>query len=107
MLQKIDTCRPSDESSYINPHQKHGPINFAYYIKYCNGNFQPPRNYFGTDAAKVFYKKLKEDALYIARKYYDKIVPVKPLTEQEKIKFQTENFVISAKNLLSEFQKKL
>jgi hypothetical protein len=50
------------------------PISFAYYIKYCNGDFKPPVEYFGTDAAKVFYEKIKEDALYIAREYYDNIV---------------------------------
>ena len=42
------------------------------------------------DAPKVFYEKLKEDALYIAKEYYDNIVPMKPLTELEKIKFKTQ-----------------
>ena len=51
---------------------------------------QPPKNYFGTDAAKVFYEKLKEDALYIAREFYDKVIPIKPLTEAEKLKFKAE-----------------
>jgi hypothetical protein len=42
MLQKTQTCQPSDEASYTNPFQKHNPNNFAYYIKYCNGDFEPP-----------------------------------------------------------------
>jgi translation elongation factor EF-1beta len=28
--------------------------------------------------------------LYTAKEYYDKVVPIKPLTEAEKIKFKTE-----------------
>jgi len=33
----------------------------------------------------VFYQKLKEEALHIAKEYYDKIIPmIPPLTEQEK-----------------------
>jgi hypothetical protein len=84
MLQKIDTCQPSDASSYTNAYQKHNPINFVYYVKYSNGEFKPPVN-FGTDAARVFYKKIKGDVLYIAKNYYDKIFPLKLLNDREKL----------------------
>jgi hypothetical protein len=89
MLQKIDTCQPSDETSYTNAHQEHIPINFAYHIKYSNDDFQPPREYSGLDADEVFYKNLKEDALHIAREFYDKVVPINP-SEAEMLKFKTE-----------------
>ena len=90
MLQKIHTRQPSNETSYTNAYQKNVPNNFAYYIKYCNGDFKPPVEYFGMDAARVFYEKLKKDALYIAREFYDKTVPMKPLTREEELKFKTE-----------------
>ena len=51
---------------------------------------KPPVEHPGADAAEVFYKKLKEDTLYIAREYYDKVVPTKPITEAEQIKFRTQ-----------------
>ena len=89
MLQKIQNFQPSDETSYTNAYQKHTPNDFANYVKYCNNDYKTPVEYSGTDAAKVFYEKLKEDVLYIAREYYDKIVPMKPLTEQEKITFKS------------------
>jgi len=38
----------------------------------------------------VFYQKLKEEALHIAEEYHDKIVPIIPLTEQEKTQFKTQ-----------------
>jgi len=68
MLQNIHTCQPSYETAYTNAYEKHTPTNFAYYIKYCNGDFKTPVEYSGPDAPKVFYEKLKEDALYIAKK---------------------------------------
>jgi len=86
MLQNIHTCQPSDETAY----QKHTPTNFAYYIKYCNGDFKLPVEYSGQDAPKVFYEKLKEDALYIAKEYCDKIIPMEPLTDNEQIIFETQ-----------------
>lgn len=45
MLQKIQTCRPSDELSYTSSYQKHTPTNFAYYITYANGDFKVPVKY--------------------------------------------------------------
>jgi hypothetical protein len=90
MLQKIETCQPSDETSDTNVYQKHTPNNFAYYVKYCNNDYKPPVEYSGMDAAKVFYENLKKDALYIAKEYYNKIISMKPLTEQEKIKLKPQ-----------------
>jgi hypothetical protein len=90
MLQKVQTFQPSDETPYTNTYQKHAPTNFAYHIKYANGDYKPPVEYSGIDASKVFYKNLKEDALHIAREYFDKIVPMEPLTGQEKKKFATQ-----------------
>ena len=57
MLKKIQTCQPSDETSYNNAYQKHSPNNFAYYIKYCNEHFKPPVGYSGMDAANVLDKR--------------------------------------------------
>lgn len=90
MLQKIYTCQPPDETSYTKAYQKRTPTNFAYYIKYSNGKYKPPVEYSGLDAAEVFYKKLREDVLYIVKNYYDKVVPMKLLTELEKLKFKTQ-----------------
>jgi hypothetical protein len=40
----------------------------TYYIKYSKGNYKPPEEYSGSAAAEVFYKTIKEEALYIAIK---------------------------------------
>jgi hypothetical protein len=89
MFQKLDKCQPSDESSCTNAYQKHTPISFANYIKYCNKDYKPPIKYFGTGAVKVFYEKLKRNTLYIARNYYDKNVPLIPSIGHEKLAFQS------------------
>jgi len=59
MLQRIQTCQPSDETSYTNTYQKHVPNNFVYHVKYSNENYKAPVEYSGEDAPKVFYQKLK------------------------------------------------
>ena len=104
MLQKFDTCQPSGEAPYINAYQKHASISFAYYIKYSNENCKPPIEYSGIDASRVLYENLKEDALHIAKKYYDKNVPMKLLTEAERILFETAKFPTFAKKSLMTFQ---
>ena len=40
--------------------------------------------------AAVFYERLKEDCLFIGKNYYDKVVPIKPLSPAEKLKFGNE-----------------
>jgi hypothetical protein len=90
-LQKIQTSQPCDETPYTNAYQKHVPNSFVYYIKYANGDFKPPVVYSGVDASKVFYQKLKKDVIHISEEYYDKIVPMIPLTDQEKKEFRTQN----------------
>ena len=90
ILQKFQTCKPSDEAPYTNAYQKYIPNNFVYCITYCNGDYKPPVEYPGLDAPKGFYQKLKEEALHIAQEYYDKVVPIIPLTEQEKKEFKTQ-----------------
>ena len=52
---------------------------------YSNGDIKPPVGFSGMDAAKVFYEKLREDALYISKEYHENIIPIKPLTESEKL----------------------
>jgi hypothetical protein len=89
LLQKISTCQPSEESTYKKTSQNHVPTNFAYCIKNNNGDYKPPVQHFGTDAPKVFYRKLKEDVLDIASIYNEK-VPMKPLTKQETKEFETQ-----------------
>ena len=83
MLQKIQTGQPCDKSAYTKPYQKHLPNNFAYYIKYCNGDLKPPVEYSGIDVARVFYEKIKQDAVHTATEYYDKVVPMNSLNEYE------------------------
>jgi hypothetical protein len=39
----------------------------------------------------VFYQKLKKDVIHISKEYYDKFIPMIPLTEQEKKEFRTQN----------------
>jgi len=94
MLQKIQTYQPSDERPYTNAYQRHTPNNFAYYIKYCNEDYKPHVEYSEMDAAKVFYEKIKEDALYIAKEYYDK---AKQLAEKKRLNLKPAT---SAKDLL-------
>ena len=38
----------------------------------------------------MFYQNVKKDALYNTKEYYDKVVPMKPLTEKEKKEFITQ-----------------
>jgi hypothetical protein len=90
MLQKIQTCQPSDECSYTNTYQKHAPSGFVFYAKYSNGDFSPPVEYYGPDAAKIFYEKIKELGLHISEDYYTKVVPMQPMSEQEKLEFKIE-----------------
>ena len=85
MLQKIQICQPSDEIFYSNAYQKDAPNNFAYYVKYCSEDYKPPEEYPGMAAPKIFYEKLKKDALQIAKEYYENIKPMGRLTEKEKI----------------------
>ena len=92
MLQKIQTCQQSDETSYNNAYQKQAPNNFAYYVKYCNGDFKPPVEYSGPDEAKKFYEKIKQDALHIATEYYDKSIPMNPLTESEMLELKIQEY---------------
>jgi hypothetical protein len=90
ILQKIQTCQPSDEASYTNAYQKHVPVSFAYHIKYCNGDYKASVEYTGPDAPKVFFQNMKEEGLHIKQKYYDKVFPIKPLTETERKEFKTQ-----------------
>lgn len=89
MLQKISTCHPNPEKSYLNDTEKHEPVSFAYYLKDVDSKNFRLEEYFGPDAPKVFYEKIKADALMIAQEYYDKIKPMKPLTSEERISYET------------------
>jgi len=51
------TCQPSDQEAYTNAYQEHNPNNFAYYIKYCNGDYKAPVKYPELDSARVFMKR--------------------------------------------------
>lgn len=65
--------------------QEHIPSNFVYYIKYANGEIkQNIIEYNGLDAATVIYNKLRGEAMDIAQKYLDKIIPIKDLIETQK-----------------------
>ena len=77
--------------SYTIKLQRHFPISFVYYIKYANGEIQQNLfEYFGLDAPKKLYEKLKEDAIFIAREYLDKKIKMKELSETQKIEFKNE-----------------
>ena len=59
-----------------NAYQEHASNNFDYYIKYCNEEYKPPVEYSGVDVPEVFYENLKEGVLYVAKEYYESIVPI-------------------------------
>ncbi|XP_054256909.1 uncharacterized protein LOC128981938 [Macrosteles quadrilineatus] len=85
MLLPISTCEPSgvDENgakrSYTYSYQKHEAISFCYYI---SGSEKPPTTYFGEDAGRKFVEVLKKEAVEI-KQIYEKIIPMKPLEEEE------------------------
>ena len=66
--------------SYTIKLQRHFPISFVIYIKYANWEIkQNLFEYFGLDAPKKLYEKLREDALFIAKEYLDKKIKMKEL----------------------------
>ncbi|CAI6350288.1 unnamed protein product [Macrosiphum euphorbiae] len=69
--------------------QKHIAISFVYIIVYANGDFERKTfEYFGEDAPKVLYKKLREDAIYIAENYLDNVKKMNELTEIQKKEYE-------------------
>lgn len=94
LLRKVNTCQPPErdldgnEKPYTNQYQKHEPTSFCYYIKYQNEDYKPPVEYFGDDAAKVFYESLRKEAFKISRTYEDP-VPMIPLKPEEMYKYTT------------------
>ncbi|MBP1525805.1 MAG: hypothetical protein H9Q67_04825 [Spiroplasma ixodetis] len=87
--------------SYTIKLQRHFPISFVYYIKYANGEikqnlfeYSPLENqstiysYFGLDAPKKLYEKLRENVLFIAKEYLDKKIKMKQLSETQKIEYK-------------------
>ena len=75
--------------SYTIKIQRHLPISFVYYIKYANGEIrQNLFEYFGLDAPKKLYEKLREDALHIAQEYLDKKIKMKDLSETQKMEYK-------------------
>ena len=75
--------------SYTIKLQKHFPISFVYNIKYANGEIQQNLfEYFGIDAPKKLYEKLKEDAIFIAKEYLDKKIKMKELSETQKMEYK-------------------
>ena len=69
--------------------QRHFPISFVYYIIYANGEIkQNLFEYFGLDAPKKLYEKLKEDALFIAKNYLDKKIKMKKLSETQNMEYK-------------------
>ncbi|VVC27531.1 Ribonuclease H-like domain, partial [Cinara cedri] len=71
MLPKIDTCQPCDIASYTKKYQKHLPVSFCFNVKYSNISKNNLVTYTGEDAAKVFYEKINDAAIYIAKNYLD------------------------------------
>lgn len=100
MLSKVNTCQPPEqnvdangkvtENSYTNQYQKHEPISFCYYIKYQHEDYKAPVEYFGEDAAKQFYKCVKEETIKIG-KIYENPLPMIPLQPNEMYKFTAPN----------------
>ncbi|CAI6373610.1 unnamed protein product [Macrosiphum euphorbiae] len=73
--------------------QKHIAISFVYIIVYANGDFERKTfEYFGEDAPKVLYKKLREDAIYIAENYLDNVKKMNELTEIQKKEYENATF---------------
>ncbi|GBO02349.1 hypothetical protein AVEN_108875-1 [Araneus ventricosus] len=86
---KTDTCQPDENGSYMQKYQKHETMSSALYIKYKHDDYKPPITYRGPNATKVFYAKMKSEALKI-KKIYDKKHPIKMTAEDEK-HFQRTN----------------
>jgi hypothetical protein len=89
LLKPIQTCSPSDMASYTTKKQSHQAISCVFNVKAANAKYELPSElayfeHFGEDIDKVFYNRLKEVNLFIAKNYLDKVVPMLLLTEKEK-----------------------
>ncbi|VVC42980.1 Ribonuclease H-like domain [Cinara cedri] len=100
MLFKIDTCQPSDTASHTKTYQNHLPVSFCYNVKYSNTSKSNLVTYSGEDAAKVFYEKIKEETLYIAKNYLDVKKPM--ITKEQETEFEKENDCHICKKSLSD-----
>ena len=91
LSKKLNKTREEVEKfeSFTIKLQRHYPISFVYYIKYANGEIQQNLfEYFGLDAPKKLYEKLKEDAIFIAKEYLDKKIKMKELSETQKMEYK-------------------
>jgi len=91
LSEKLNKTKEDAEKyeSYTIKLQRYFPISFVYYIKYANGEIkQNLFEYFGFNAPKKLYEKLREDALYIAKEYLDKKIKMKELSETQKMEYK-------------------
>ncbi len=59
-----------------------------YWCNVCKNLIMKIHEYFGLDAPKKLYKKLREDTLFIAKEYLDKKIKMKDLSETQKAEFK-------------------
>jgi hypothetical protein len=94
MLKPIQTCTPSDKASYTTQKQSHVPISCVAIVVVANPKLVLPPElmmfaYFGEDVARKFLEWGVKVNLFIKKNYYSKIVPMIPLTKEQKEKAET------------------
>lgn len=85
---KLISDRHEHEHSFSVTYQKHIPMSFCYYVVSIFGERSVPYLYRGKDAADVFVKQIRQEALKIKDVYSCK-KPILPLTDQEIEEFQS------------------
>lgn len=92
ILKPVDTCDPNPINSYTNTLQIHEPHSFAYYIKCLhNDALSKLVLYRGEDSAKKFVENLTADIKQIYHNHLKPIIPMKPLSPEEKNLYNSSN----------------
>lgn len=88
LKEKSISLEMNEDKPYTIKYQKHQPVSFTYYVKYANGHYKHPVDYVGEDAARMFVTLMERESIAI-KEIYDKVVPLKPLTDEQKQEFQS------------------
>lgn len=90
VLQPIHTATHNPDKSFTVRVQEHRPHSFAYYIKCAyDDSLSKFELYRGDDAARVFMQRLDADAKSIYLNHLKHIRPMKDLTDEEAVSFET------------------
>ena len=85
LLKPISTNEPNPDKKFTVQTCLHEPYSFAYYIKCAfDDSLSKIELFRGFDSAKQFIRKLEEDTKYLFKRYLLTIVPMKPLTNEER-----------------------